>query len=96
MGGVDEVQALRLTPVVRKVLGALLAAGRRKVAVREVACTGGVTRSAAAGALHRLDQAGLACHVQQQHVPDRPPHAVWWLTGAGRAVAQQVGSAPDV
>lgn len=92
----DEVRALRLTSVVRRVLGALLASGSRKVPVREVARTGGVTHSAAAGALHRLEQAGLARYVQQRHVPDRPPHAVWWLTGAGRAVAQQVGSAPDV
>lgn len=75
----------------RQVLAALVDAGE-KLAVGAVAAAVPLSAGAVRAALARLVEAGQVQRMTQDAVPDRPAHAVYWPTPAGRAAAGSRGS----
>ena len=71
------------------VLAAMAAAHRRKLDNREIARTTGLSRATVARVLVALNASRLAQAQDQAHIPDKAVHMVWWLTGAGEALAQR-------
>jgi hypothetical protein len=90
MTGLPELPDLPITPRVEAVLAALAATGRRKVSATYLSRASHVTVGTVRKVLKDLKAARLAQCVDERHLPDRPPHAVWWLTGAGEALAARL------
>ena len=88
-GQAPDLPSVKLTASVDEVLAALAAAQRRKLSAADIVRTTGVGRATVNRALVSLKAARLAQAMDQAHIPDKPVHLVWWLTGAGEALATQ-------
>lgn len=78
---------MKLTPAVRAVLQALAAQHGAKLSVRHLAAQTRLQPPVVRVALAAAGRGRLVQHVLQRDVPDQPPRTVFWLTGAGLAVA---------
>ena len=82
-----EVPPIKITKSVRAVLLALHQKAGVKLSVQELARTTRLGPHTVRTALSGLEKGKLVQHVLQEHVKDRPPHLVYWITQAGRHVA---------
>lgn len=84
----DEVAALRMGRVARRVLGTLAQAHRagKKLSTRQIAANAGVSTGAAHKTLHEFARAQLVQFIEDTP-KDMAPRKLWWLRPGAVEVA---------